>query len=90
MGSGEAMRLTQGSLTDLACKVAISCHKTLKGTAKPNWRGTEGGRSACSTDDLGPEKPGNRVEEKTLTIGMVYDSECFGIVTETWEGADER
>lgn len=29
--------------------------------------GTEDGRSACSTEDSGPEKPGNRVEEKTLT-----------------------
>jgi len=30
-------------------------------------KGTEGGRSACSTEDSGPEKPGNRAEEKTLT-----------------------
>ena len=29
--------------------------------------GTEDGRSAYSTEDSGPEKPGNRVEEKTLT-----------------------
>ena len=29
--------------------------------------GTEDGRSACSTKDSGPGKPGNRVEEKTLT-----------------------
>jgi hypothetical protein len=30
-------------------------------------KGTEDSRSACSTEDSGPEKPGNRVEEKTLT-----------------------
>lgn len=66
------MRLTQGSLTDLARNVAITRHKTLKGMERPNWKGTEGGRSAWSTDDSGPEKPGNRVEEKTLTIGIRY------------------
>ena len=32
----------------------------------PIGKGTEGGRSACSTEDSGPEKPGNRAEEKTL------------------------
>ena len=44
------------------------------GAIKPNregretliGKGTEEGRSACSTEDSGPEKPGNRVEEKTL------------------------
>ena len=34
-------------------------------------KGTEDGRSACSTEDSGPEKPGNRVEEKTLTTLQV-------------------
>jgi len=29
-------------------------------------KGAEDGRSVCSTEDSGPEKPGNRVEEKTL------------------------
>lgn len=28
--------------------------------------GAEGGRSARSTDDSGPMKPGNRAEDKTL------------------------
>ena len=28
--------------------------------------GAEGGRSTGSTDDSGPMKPGNRVEDKTL------------------------
>jgi len=31
-------------------------------------QGTEGGRFTGSTDDLGPMKPGNSVEDKTLTI----------------------
>jgi hypothetical protein len=45
-----------------------------KDAIKPNRRGepeagqgTEGGRSTGSTDDSGPMKPGNRVEDKTLT-----------------------
>jgi hypothetical protein len=32
-------------------------------------QGTEGGRFTDSTEDLGPMKPGNRAEDKTLTIG---------------------
>ena len=46
------------------------------GTIKPNrigepeaGQGTEGGRFTDSTDDSGPMKPGNRVEDKTLTTG---------------------
>ncbi len=63
------MRLTQGSLPVLVPMVAI-------GTIKPNrigepeaGQGTEGGRFTDSTDDSGPMKPGNRVEDKTLTSG---------------------
>ena len=47
-----------------------------KGTIKPNrigepeaGQGTEGGRFTDSTDDSGPMKPGNSVEDKTLTTG---------------------
>ena len=46
------------------------------GTIKPNrigepeaGQGTEGGRFTDSTEDSGPMKPGNRVEDKTLTTG---------------------
>ncbi len=46
-----------------------------KGIIKPNrigepeaGLGTEGGRFTGCTDDSGPMKPGNRVEDKTLTI----------------------
>ena len=47
-----------------------------KGTIKPNrigepeaGQGTEGGRFTDSTDNSGPMKPGNSVEDKTLTTG---------------------
>ena len=63
------MRLTQGSLPVLVSMVA-------KGIIKPNrigepeaGQGTEGGRFMDSTEDSGPMKPGNRVEDKTLTTG---------------------
>ncbi len=35
----------------------------------PSGKGAEGGRSMDSTEDSGPMKPGNSVEEKTLTTG---------------------
>ena len=47
-----------------------------EGIIKPNrigepeaGQGTEGGRFTDSTDDSGSMKPGNRVEDKTLTTG---------------------
>jgi hypothetical protein len=47
-------------------------------TIKPNrigepeaGKGTEGGRFTDSTDDLGPKKPGNRAEDKTLKTWKV-------------------
>ena len=63
------VRLTQGSLPVLVPIVA-------EGIIKPNridepeaGQGTEGGRFTDSTEDSGPRKPGNRVEDKTLTTG---------------------
>ena len=63
------VRLTQGSLPVLVSIVA-------EGTIKPNrigepeaGQGTEGGRFTDSTDNSGPMKPDNRVEDKTLTTG---------------------
>ncbi len=35
----------------------------------PKRGGTEGGRFTGSTEESGPMKPGNSVEEKTLRIG---------------------
>jgi hypothetical protein len=53
----------------------LSCRRGLPATTAnrldeetPKREGTEGGRFTGSTDDLGPMKPGNSVEEKTLTI----------------------
>jgi len=50
-----------------------------KGIIKPNrigepeaGQGTEGGRFTGCTDDSGPMKPGNRVEDKTLTIRKLW------------------
>ena len=51
--------------------------------------GTEDGRSACSTEDSGPEKPGNSVEEKTLTTQTERKGQPRS-VTGLWEDADER
>ena len=63
------VRLTQGSLPVMISTVA-------EGIIKPNrigepeaGQGTEGGRFTDSTDNSGPMKPGNRVEDKTLTTG---------------------
>jgi hypothetical protein len=50
--------------------------------------GTEDGRSAYSTEDSGPKKPGNRGEEKTLTTQHFKGQSR--IVTGLWEDADER
>lgn len=48
--------------------------------------GAEVGRSADSTEETGPKKPGNRVEEKTLRTRKGRP----GNVTREWEAADER
>jgi len=41
--------------------------------------GAEGGRFTGSTDDSGPMKPGNRVEDKTPTTRkMLYRKNAFG------------
>ena len=49
-------------------------------------KGAEVVRSADSTEEAGPKKPGNRVEEKTLKTRKGR----AGIVTRKWEAADER
>jgi hypothetical protein len=43
-------------------------HKTVPIRRTRNGKGAEGGRFTGSTDDTGPKKPGNSVEEKTLEI----------------------
>jgi hypothetical protein len=63
------VRLTPGSPPALEREaVAGSIKPTLKRRPR-NGEGAEGGRSTGSTEDSGPEKPGNSVEEKTLKTG---------------------
>ena len=73
------MRLTQGSPPALAG--ICSCqgyHKTEPIRRSRSGEGAEGGRSTGSTDDSGPMKPGNRVEDKTLTTRKILGGgECF-------------
>ena len=55
----------------------------------PEHSQTEGDRSIGSTDDSGPMKPGNRAEEKTLTIrptSLDISMPSF----EIWEAIDEK
>ncbi len=54
-----------------SCNGAESCckhHKTDPIRRTRNGKGAKGGRFTESTDDTGPMKPGNRVEDKSLEI----------------------
>ena len=44
------------------------------------------------SEDSGPMKPGNRVEEKTLTTGIARQGRpgCFAVAGGTWEAVDEK
>ena len=55
--------LTQGSPPVLSSPVASDDRKLTR-RGDPEARGTEGGRFTGSTEDSGPRKPGNSVEEK--------------------------
>jgi hypothetical protein len=69
---GRQCDLTRGSPPVLAPIVSRRGYKTgPRGEETLIGKGAEGGRSACSTEDSGPEKPGNRAEEKTLTTWPV-------------------
>jgi hypothetical protein len=63
------MRLTQGSPPALASRPHRRCQKTDPQRRSRGGEGAEGGRSTGSTYDPGPEKPGNRSEEKTPGTG---------------------
>ena len=65
------VRLTQGSPPDLASKAVIGAIKRTPIRRTRRGKGSEGGRSTVSTDDSGPEKSGNRAEDKTLTTGKM-------------------
>jgi len=62
------MRLTQGSPPVLSLKVAYWRQKTDSTRRPRSEEGQSGGRFTGSTEDSGPMKPGNSVEEKTLMI----------------------
>jgi hypothetical protein len=66
--------LTPGSLPALeTCVAQGSIKKTLTANGDPvAGNGAEGGRSTDSTDDSGPLKPGNSVEDKTLKTEKEY------------------
>ena len=54
-----------------SCSVVAGCQRRSQtdSTRRPrSEKRTEGGRFTDSTNDSGPRKPGNSVEEKTLTI----------------------
>ena len=63
------VRLTQGSPPVMVSTVAKDIIKPNRALEPEAGQGTEGGRFTDSTEDLGPMKPGNRAEDKTLTIG---------------------
>ena len=63
------MRRTQGSLPVPVSNVAIGIIKPNRTGEPETGQGTEGGGFTDSTDNSEPMKPGNRVEDKTLTIG---------------------
>ena len=55
-----------------SCTGIESCHryhKTEPIRRSRSGKGAEGGRSTGSTDETGPMKPGNSVEDKTLRTG---------------------
>ena len=75
------VRLTQGSPPDLTLKAAINVRKPNPTKEIPKRVG-EGGRFMDSTDDSGPVKPGNGVEEKTLTTrkeAWMYQQRRWGM-----------
>jgi hypothetical protein len=73
------VRLTQGSPTALARIVVVGAIKLNRMRRTRSGEGAKGGRFTGSTDDSGPMKPGNRVEDKTLTIRKeLDDKESFG------------
>jgi len=61
------VRLTQGSPPGLTLKAAIDVKKPIPIRRTRSGEGSEGGRFTDSTDDSEPVKPGNSVEDKTLT-----------------------
>ena len=65
------VRLTQGSPTGLVSNAVRDTIKLSRLGEPEAAKGSEGGRFTGSTEDSGPMKPGNSVEEKTLTTREV-------------------
>jgi hypothetical protein len=70
-GYGEVVCLTQGSPPALALNVVIGVIKPNRLGEPEAVKGAKGGRFTDSTDDSEPVKPGNSVEDKTLTTGKM-------------------
>jgi hypothetical protein len=68
---------------------SMSAIKWLCDGRPPQHSQTEGDRSIGSTNDSGPMKPGNRAEEKTLTIRPT-SLDISMSSSEIWEAIDER
>lgn len=66
-GYEEATRLTPGSAPALASDTTKGAIKPSRERITLSGKGAERGRSADSTEDSGPMKPGNRAEDKTPT-----------------------
>jgi hypothetical protein len=60
------VRLTQGSPPGLELNAAIDFRKPIPIRRPRSGKGPEGGRFADSTEDSGPMKPGDGVEDKIL------------------------
>lgn len=59
-----------------SCSGRHNCHeghKTEPTRRSRSGEGAEGGRFTRSTDDSGPMKPGNSVEDKTLTTRKIKE-----------------
>jgi hypothetical protein len=76
--------LTPRSPTILEPEAADGTIKPILEGRPPKGEGVEGGRSTGSTEDSGPAKPGNRVEEKTLKTGKQGNKEvgCRNVAME--------
>ena len=70
--------LTPGSAPVLEHEIAACSIKPFRERRALNGKGTERGRSAGCTDDSGPLKPGNSVEDKTPTTGDTKTEEPHG------------
>jgi hypothetical protein len=79
MGSGEVVRLTQGSPSTLPSMLSEAVENLDLIRRTRNREGAEGDRFTRSTEEAGPEKSGNRAEEKTLRTGKAKEAGHGGL-----------